>query len=86
MTYVDPDSEEHVRNEHDCLVQVSWLGDGQLLSRDLRCQFSTLGRETTEQVVLEFRLRKALGKLNPGLHAAGTGPGGRGTDEGPQPD
>src|SRR5882762_9114732 len=66
MTYLDPDSEG--------ILEANTIG----LFRDLGweatdCYHETfgptslLGRETSEQVVLERRLRTALLKLNPGI-------------------
>jgi type I restriction enzyme R subunit len=66
MTYIDPDSEGALEANTIALFQsLGWqtancyhetFGEG-----------STLGRETSEQVVLERRLRAAMERLNPGL-------------------
>jgi type I restriction enzyme, R subunit len=68
MTYVDPDSESTL--ELNTIALFKTLGwETANCYHETFGEFSTLGRETSEQVVLEFRLRKALEKLNPGLHA-----------------
>src|SRR3954469_3407275 len=68
MTYVDPDSESTL--ELNTIALFKALGwEAANCYHETFGEFSTLGRETSEQVVLEFRLRKALEKLNPGFHA-----------------
>lgn len=66
MAYVDPDSEGALEAAAIQLFEaLEW--------KTANCYHetfgpgSTLGRETTEQVVLEQRLRASVGKLNPGL-------------------
>jgi len=66
MTYVDPDSEGALETTTIRLFEeLGWE------TANCYCETfgpgSTLGRETTEQVVLERRLRAAIEKLNPGL-------------------
>jgi type I restriction enzyme R subunit len=68
MTYIDPDGEGTLElNTIELFRSLGWeaadcygetFGEG-----------ATLGRETSEQVVLEFRLREAVAKLNPRLYA-----------------
>jgi type I restriction enzyme, R subunit len=68
MTYVDPDSESAL--ELNTIALFKTLGwEAANCYHETFGEFSALGRETSEQVVLEFRLRNALAKLNPGLHA-----------------
>lgn len=66
MTFIDPDSEGALEaNTIRLFEDLGW--------KAVNCYHetvgagSTLGRETTEQVVLEWRLKNALEKLNPGI-------------------
>src|SRR6266566_564012 len=68
MTYLDPDSEGTLEaNAMELFEELGWEA--------VDCYYETfgptslLGRETSEQVVLERRLRAALLKLNPGITA-----------------
>jgi type I restriction enzyme, R subunit len=66
MAYVDPDSEGALETTAARLFEE--LGWETANCYNESCGVvSTLGRETTEQVVLERRLRAAIEKLNPGL-------------------
>jgi len=68
MTYIDPDCEGAL--EANTIALFKALGwDAADCYHETFGQFSTLGRETSEQVVLEFRLREAITKLNPDLSA-----------------
>src|SRR6266702_3265492 len=66
MTYTDPDGEGTLElNTIEVFRSLNWeVADcyGETFG-----ECSTLGRETSEQVVLEFRLREAIAKLNPEL-------------------
>jgi type I restriction enzyme R subunit len=66
MTYVDPDSEDALETSTILLFEaLEW--ETANCYHETFGPVSTLGRETTEQVVLEQRLRAAIEKLNPGL-------------------
>src|SRR5689334_3513475 len=64
--YLDPDGEGTLEtNTIDLLESLGW--DCADCYHETYGDVSTLGRETPDQVVLEFRLREAIAKLNPGL-------------------
>src|SRR6267143_356968 len=65
MAYLSPDSEGTLEaNTIGLFEELGWeVAD---CYRETLVPSSTLGRETSEQVVLERRLRAALSKLNPG--------------------
>lgn len=64
MTYINPDSEEALETNTIRLFEdLGWKSAN--CYHELCGANSTLGRETTEQVVLEWRLKSALEKLNP---------------------
>jgi type I restriction enzyme R subunit len=64
MTYFDPDSEGALEGTASRLFQkIGWQTAS--CYHETFGENSTLGRETTEQVVLEQRLRAALARLNP---------------------
>jgi type I restriction enzyme, R subunit len=66
MISVDPDSEEALEtNTVHLFERLGWQSAN--CYHEICGANSTLGRETTEQVVLERRLRAALEKLNPGV-------------------
>ena len=66
MTYPDPDSENALESTAIRLFEeLGWQAAN--CYHESFGKKSTLGRETTEQVVLEQRLRAALAKLNPEL-------------------
>ncbi len=66
MTYIDPDCEGALEaNTIALFKELGW--DSANCYHETFGQFSTLGRETSAQVVLEFRLREAIARLNPGL-------------------
>jgi type I restriction enzyme R subunit len=66
MTNVDPDSEGALETSTIRLFEeLGW--ETANCYHETFGPVSTLGRETTEQVVLEQRLRTAIGKLNSGL-------------------
>src|ERR1700730_4175435 len=64
MTFIDPDSEGALEANTIRLFELlGWVAAN--CYHEICGDNSTLGRETTEQVVLERRLRSALEKLNP---------------------
>lgn len=64
MTFVNPDSEEALEaNTIRLFESLGW--EFANCYHEICGANSTLGRETTEQVVLEWRLKPALEKLNP---------------------
>jgi type I restriction enzyme R subunit len=66
MTYIDPDSE--ITLELNTIALFESLGwEAANCYHETFGEFSTLARETPEQVVLEFRMREAIARLNPGL-------------------
>jgi type I restriction enzyme R subunit len=66
MTYIDPDSEGAL--EANTIALFKALGwESADCYHEAFGQSSMLGRETSEQVVLECRLREAITKLNPEL-------------------
>lgn len=66
MTYLDPDSEGTLEANTIALFErLGW--EAADCYRETFGSNSLLGRETSEQVVLERRLRAALVKLNPGI-------------------
>ncbi len=66
MTYLDPDSEGTLEANAIGLFQdLGW--EAADYYHETFGANSLLGRETSEQVVLERRLRAALSKLNPGI-------------------
>jgi hypothetical protein len=66
MPYIPPDSEEALEGTTIRLFeQLGW--EAANCYHETFGLVSMLGRETTEQVVLEQRLRAAIEKLNPGL-------------------
>jgi type I restriction enzyme R subunit len=68
MTYIDPDCEGAL--EANTVALFNALGwESADCYRETFGPSSTLGRETTEQVILEFRLKKAIARLNPTLSA-----------------
>ena len=68
MTYIDPDGEGTLElNTIELFRSLGWEAADCYGETFGEC--STLGRETSEQVVLEFRLREAIAKLNPELSA-----------------
>src|SRR5690349_4617618 len=68
MTYIDPDGEGTLElNTIELFRSLGWVPIDCYGETFGEC--STLGRETSEQVVLEFRLREAIAKLNPELSA-----------------
>ena len=69
MTYKDPDGEGTLElNTIELFDRMGWeVAD---CYYETFGEDGTLGRETTAQVILEPRLRKAIAKLNPGLSAA----------------
>src|SRR6266851_3361115 len=66
MTYFAPDSEGTLEaNAMGLFEELGWeVAD---CYRETFGPNSLLGRETSEQVVLELRLRAALARLNPGI-------------------
>jgi type I restriction enzyme R subunit len=66
MTYLDPDSEGTLETNAIGLFQVLGWEATDCYHENFGAS-SLLGRETSEQVVLERRLRAALLKLNPGI-------------------
>jgi type I restriction enzyme R subunit len=69
MTYIDPDSEGALETNTIRLFEsLGWKTAD--CYHETFGEDSTLGRETSEQVVLERRLRAAMEKLNPGLSTA----------------
>jgi type I restriction enzyme R subunit len=68
MNYIDPDCEGAL--EANTIALFNALGwESADCYHETFGQFSTLGRETSEQVVLEVRLREAIARLNPHLSA-----------------
>src|ERR1035438_6716521 len=68
MTFIDPDCEGAL--EANTIALFNALGwEAADCYHETFGQFSMLGRETSEQVVLEPRLRGAIAKLNPNLSA-----------------
>jgi type I restriction enzyme R subunit len=68
MTYIDPDGEGTLElNTIELFRSLGWEAADCYGETFGEC--STLGRETSAQVVLEFRLREAIAKLNPELSA-----------------
>src|SRR5258708_7278733 len=66
MTYLDPDSEGTLEANATALFEeLGW--DAADCYHESFGPTSLLGRETSEQVVLERRLRAALSKLNPDI-------------------
>src|SRR5437016_3604190 len=64
MTNINPDSEEALEtNTIRLFGNLGW--EAADCYHEICGTNSTLGRETTEQVVLEWRLKAALEKLNP---------------------
>ena len=64
MTFIDPDSEGALEaNTIRLFESLGW--EAANCYHEICGENSTLGRETTEQVVLEWRLKAALEKLNP---------------------
>jgi type I restriction enzyme, R subunit len=64
MTFIDPDSEGALEtNTIRLFEELGWKAAN--CYHEICGANSTLGRETTEQVVLEWRLKTALEKLNP---------------------
>lgn len=64
MTFIDPDSEGALETNTIRLFEsLGWKAAN--CYHEICGTNSTLGRETTEQVVLERRLKEALEKLNP---------------------
>ena len=64
MTLIDPDSEGALEaNTIRLFEELGWRAAN--CYHEICGANSTLGRETTEQVVLEWRLKAALEKLNP---------------------
>src|ERR1039458_10171007 len=64
MTFIDPDSEGALEvNTIRLTESLGW--EFANCYHEICGENSTLGRETTEQVVLEWRLKAALEKLNP---------------------
>src|SRR5437870_6049626 len=64
MTFIDPDSEGALEaNTIRLFEDLGWRAAN--CYHEVCGANSTLGRETTEQVVLELRLKAALEKLNP---------------------
>ena len=66
MTYLDPDSEGSLEaNAVRLFEEIGWKSAD--CYHETFGPDSSLGRETSEQVVLERRLRKAIEVLNPGI-------------------
>ncbi len=66
MTFIDPDSEGALEaNTIRLFESLGW--EFANCYHEICGSDSTLGRETTEQVVLEWRLKTALEKLNPNV-------------------
>jgi len=66
MTYTDPDGEGTLEfHTMELFTSLGWeIAD---CYHEAFGEGTTLGRETSAQVVLESRLRQAIFKLNPGL-------------------
>src|SRR5579862_8454998 len=81
MTYMDPDSEGSLEaNAIDLFEELGW--EAADCYRETFGTGSLLGRETSEQIVLERRLRAALLKLNPGISPLAIDLAAEGTDQG----
>jgi type I restriction enzyme R subunit len=66
MIFINPDSEDSLeRNSVRLFEDLGWKSTN--CYHEICGENSTLGRETTEQVVLEWRLKAALEKFNPGV-------------------
>src|SRR5882762_3951181 len=66
MTYLDPDSEGSLEaNTIRLFEEIGWKSTD--CYHETFGANSTLGRETSEQVVLERRLRQAIENFNPGI-------------------